>query len=184
MEQEKDIIKEQQQKAEELLTIQYIDNENGTFARTPGGFVSLVFNGKEYKRVAFHRSFPFTEPDLFISVRDTDPEASSTANEIGMIRDIKTLQKEIRLMLEEQMNHRYFVPVITGITEIKEEYGYSYWQVRTDRGECRFTVPLGGNIIRISESRIMITDIDGNRFEIPDINKLTTKEQKKLDLYI
>jgi len=184
MEEEKDIIKEQQQKAEDMLTVHYIDDENGVFTRTPGGFVSLQFNDKEYKRIAFHRSFPFTAPDLFISIRDTDPNASATANEIGMIRDMNTLRKETKVLLEEQMNHRYFAPIIQSIQDIKEEYGYAYWQVKTDRGECRFTVPLGSNIIHITESRLMITDIDGNRFEIPDINKLTPKELKKLDLYI
>jgi len=33
-------------------------------------------------------------------------------------------------------------------------------------------------------SRIVINDLDGNRFEVPDIMKLTVAERKKLDLFI
>ncbi len=55
----------------------------------------------------------------------------------------------------------------------------------TDRGECRFTINMGGNaVVRLTDSRLLITDLDENRFEIPDVFKLSQKEQRKLDLFL
>lgn len=177
-EKEKDILKEQEKLAEQNMELVPLTAENAVFTRTEGGFVAMEFNGASYKRVVFHRSFPFSDPSHFISVRE--PEGK----ELGMILDMAALPKETRELLEEQMNYRYFSPVIQKIVDIKEEYGYSYWQVITDRGAVRFTVPMGGNVLRAGEFRLFITDIDGNRFEVPDYRTFSVKEQKKLDLYI
>ena len=43
----------------------------------------------------------------------------------------------------------------------------------------------GGNaVIHLSDSRLLVTDIDGNRYEIPDFYQLSVVERKKLDLFI
>ena len=88
-------------------------------------------------------------------------------------------------MLEQQLNLHYFTPVIQKIMDIKDEYGYAYLHVMTDRGECGFTINMGGNaVVRLTDSRLLITDLDENRFEIPDVFRLTQKEQRKLDLFL
>ena len=66
-----------------------------------------------------------------------------------------------------------------------ERDGYAYFHVMTDRGECRFTINMGSNaVVRLSDSRLLITDLDENRFEIRDVFALTQKEQRKLDLFL
>ena len=88
-------------------------------------------------------------------------------------------------MLEEQLTLRYFTPIIQKINKIKDEYGFAYWNVVTDHGECNFTIRMGGNsVIHLSETRILIMDIDENRFEIPDVSQLTVAERRKLDLFL
>jgi hypothetical protein len=42
----------------------------------------------------------------------------------------------------------------------------------------------GDSVINLSDTRLLITDLDGNRFEIPDITRLTPAELKKLDLFL
>ena len=42
----------------------------------------------------------------------------------------------------------------------------------------------GNAVVSLSDSRLMITDIDGNRYEIPDFYQLSVLERKKLDLFI
>ena len=39
-------------------------------------------------------------------------------------------------------------------------------------------------VINIGGARYQITDIDGNRYELPDLYALTVMERKKLDLFI
>lgn len=166
----------------DLLQLRFINKENATFQRTEGGFVSLEYEGKRYDRVGVYRTFPFTDPDHYISIREADEKA----REIGVILDVwADLSKEEAQMLKEQMDLRYFTPVIQKIIDIKEEYGYAYFHIITEFGECKFTIQMsGGSVVSLSEERILITDLDGNRYEIPDISKLSAAELKKLDLFI
>ena len=174
-------LKQMEQETEKMLRIRYLTAENAAFARTPGGFVSLTTEGETYPRVQVVRMFPFMEKDRFISIRTID----ENSREIGIVADLAQLDKATAAMLNEQMNLRYFTPIITKIHKIKEEYGFAYWEVLTDHGECRFTVRMGGSdVVYLSETRVLISDIDENRFEIPDVNKLTPVERKKLDLYL
>jgi len=176
------ILDEERRNVDELLSIRYIKKGDATFERTPGGFVSMKLGDDIYPRIALHRTFPFTDPDKYISIREPDAKA----REIGIIENLSDMPEDVQTMLGDQMNMRYFAPIIERIENIKEEYGYAYWNVVTDRGACRFTVSVGGggNVARVSDTHVVILDIDGNRFEIPDIEKLSHRELKKLDLYI
>ncbi len=167
---------------EEMLKLRYITKDNAEFQRTEGGFVSLKIEDEFYKRVQVYRAFPFSDPEAFISIR----EANEKAKEIGIIRNLKTdVSKETAGILYEQMRLRYFTPVIQKIISIRDEYGFAYFDVVTDHGACRFTIHMGGgSVVNLSDTRLMITDLDGNRFEIPDYTLLTQSELKKLDLFL
>ena len=166
---------------EEMTQLRYLDKNNAVFQRTAGGFVSLETDDKKWDRVQIVRLFPFTDPDRFISIRTIEERSK----EIGVIKDLKDVSAETRTMLLEQLNLRYFTPLIQKILDIKDEYGYAYFHVMTDRGECRFTINMGSNaVVRLTDSRLLITDLDENRFEIADVYKLSQKEQRKLDLFL
>ncbi len=174
-------IEQMEEEVEEMTSLRYLTKDNATFARTEGGFVSLVFDGKTWDRVQVIRLFPFTEPNKFISIRTVEERSK----EIGVIEDMKQVSKDTRKMLEEQLNLHYFTPIIEKIVDIKDEYGFAYFHVMTDRGECRFTINMGSNaVVRLTDSRLIITDLDENRFEIPDVFQLSQKEQRKLDLFL
>ena len=174
-------IDQMEREVEEMTALRYLTKENAVFARTEGGFISLEFDGKKWERVQVIRLFPFTEPDQFISIRTVEERSK----EIGVIEDMKKVSKETRKMLEEQLKLHYFTPVIQKVLDIKDEYGYAYFHVMTDRGECRFTINMGGNaVVRLTDTRLLLTDLDENQFEIPDVLQLSQKEQRKLDLFL
>lgn len=169
------------QESEELLEMRLLTKDNAVFARNGGGFVSLKTGGKEYARVGIYLTFPLTCPEEYISVREADEKA----REIGMIEKLSQLEKEQQEMIREQIRLRYFMPSITKVLDVKEEYGYAYWNVVTTFGACRFTTQMSGDaVIHLSDSRLLVTDIDGNRYEIPDFYQLSVMERKKLDLFI
>ncbi len=158
-----------------------LTSENAEFRRTEGGFIALKFGEKEYDRVGVYLTFPLTNPEEFISIRETDEKAK----EIGIIQNLKDMKKDVQEMIREQIRLRYFLPVIRKVMDVKDEYGYAYWHVMTDFGVCRFTTHMGGDaVINIGGARYQITDIDGNRYELPDLYALTVMERKKLDLFI
>ena len=167
--------------SEELLEMRFLTRENARFDRTSGGFVSLKFGEKEYSRVGVYLTFPLTEPEEYISIREADEKAK----EIGIIEKLSQLDKDQQEMIREQIKLRYFMPTITKVLDIKDEYGYAYWNVTTGFGACRFTTRMSGDaVITLGESRLLVTDIDGNRYEIPDFYQLSVTERKKLDLFI
>lgn len=181
-------LEQMEAETEAMLRLRFLTDENAKFSRTPGGFVSLEIpdgeDGKpeKYDRIRVVRSFPFTSPNTYISIRTTEEKS----REIGIIKDIaKDVSKETRKMLEEQMNLRYFTPIITKINDIKEEYGHAYWDVDTNEGPCRFVIYMNSSsVVSLSDVRLMVTDLDGNRFEIPDYTRLSAGELKKLDLFL
>ena len=167
--------------SEELLEMRFLTKENAKFSRTEGGFVSLKFGEKEYARVGVYLTFPLTEPEEYISIREADEKAK----EIGIIEKLSRLDKDQQEMIREQIKLRYFMPTITKVLDIKDEYGYAYWNVTTSFGACRFTTRMSGDaVVSLGESRMLVTDIDGNRYEIPDFYQLSVAERKKLDLFI
>ena len=167
--------------SEEVLQMRFLNSENAVFTRTGGGFLALKTGEKEYERVGVYLTFPLTNPDEFISIREADEKAK----EIGIIQSINDLGKDEQEMIREQVRLRYFMPVIRKVMEVKDEYGYAYWHVMTDYGSCRFTTHMGGDaVVNLGGARYQITDIDGNRYEIPDLYGLTVMERKKLDLFI
>ena len=167
--------------SEEVLNMRLLTAENAVFARTEGGFLSLKFEEKTYDRVGVYLTFPLTNPGEYISIREADEKAK----EIGMIQSLKDMPKEVQDMIQEQVRLRYFMPVIRKVMEVKDEYGYAYWHVQTDFGSCRFTTNMGGDaVVALGEARYQITDIDGHRYELPDLYALSVAERKRLDLFI
>ena len=167
--------------SEELLEMRLLTGENAEFTRTAGGFIALKTGDKEYSRVGVYLTFPLTNPEEFISIREADEKAK----EIGLIESLSKFPQAQQEMLREQIKLRYFMPVITKVLDVKDEYGYAYWNVMTTFGACRFTTQMSGDVvIHLSDSRLLVTDIDGNRYEIPDFYQLGALERKKLDLFI
>ena len=152
-----------------------------TYFESSGGFLGAHSGEEEYTRVRAVRLFPFSDPDKYISIR----VGSETGEELAVIRDLTELAADQRELIEHDLELNYFMPVINKIISIKDEYGYAYFHVMTDKGEVKFTINMGGtNVSKLSETRLLITDINENRFEIRDVRELTPAEQRKLDLFL
>lgn len=178
---EKDILKEEREEVEKLLQIKLLTPENALFKATSGGFITLTLEGEDKGMVNLIRTFPFTAANEFLSVRTADDKQT----ELGMIEKLEIFDDDTVKLLGNQLEIRYFMPKILKLLSVKEEYGHAYWQVVTDKGECSFTSPSGSSgAVTRKDNRVIIRDSEQNRYEIPDVTKLTTKELKKLDLYL
>lgn len=159
--------------------ISFLTPENTVFTKTAGNMLSVMVNEEEYPVVYLHCSFPHTNKSIYVSVRTIENK------EIGMIKVLDDFPAEIVRLLEEQIKIRYFAPEIVKVVKIREEFGYSYWETETSAGVCKFTVRSGGaNVKVISETKVLINDVDGNRFIIEDLNKLSDKEYRMVEMCI
>lgn len=178
---EKDILAVENERVEKQLSVNLLTPENAEFYETPGGFAALKHSDKDYGHINIICTFPFTAPEEYLSVR----ELEGKQEEIGIIKSLSEFDPATRSLLKKQLELRYFMPKILRLYSIKEEYGYTYWSVLTDKGKVKFTSASGsaGAVIQ-DGNRVIIKDSDENRFEIEDITALSSKEMKKLDLYL
>ncbi|MBJ6361134.1 DUF1854 domain-containing protein [Paenibacillus sp. GCM10012307] len=157
--------------------IYYLTKDNAEFSKTAGSMLSVTVGDQTHPVVYVHCSFPHTNKRMYLSVRTVENK------EIGMIRSLEDFSEEIAQLLEEQLQIRYFTPEIKRVIAVKEEFGYSYWETETTAGLCRFTVRNGGgNAKLVTPNRLLVTDVDGNRFVIPDMNRLTDKEYRMVEI--
>ena len=113
------------------------------------------------------RAFPLSEPRRFLSVRD------GGGKELGMLADLAALNAEDRALVESELERRYLVPVIKRVASVKERFGTVEWEMETDRGRCTFTTRnLRENVITPAPGRVILSDVDGNRYDVPNMDQL------------
>ena len=166
--------------ADNASEVRMLNPETLRFSVTDGGFLALAVTGGEgtahYARINAYRAFPLSAADQYVSLRDAD------GKEIGILESLADLRPEQAALLREELERRYFTPVIKRVRSLKEEFGYSYWLVDTDAGQRRFTVQSGkNNVTVVGESRLLIVDVDGNRFFVDDYHRLDRNMLRTLE---
>ena len=136
---------------------------------TFGEMVVEMPDGSTYTGVVPVRTFPLSQPNRYISLHDSEHE------EIGLIEDLRQLNKADRAVLREELQKCYFMPRITRILSLEGQFGITQWEVETDRGPVSFALRSRYDIVSLDGGRVLIKDVDGNRYEIPDYRKLDPK---------
>lgn len=152
--------------------------DNSQFIETAGQLLSARVQDMEYPAVYLHCSFPHTSAEEYISVRTIENV------EIGIIRSLSDFSEPTKELLRKHIRLRYFAPSVQRIIEIKEEFGYSFWSVETSAGLCKFTVGRGTNVRFVTRKKVLIVDVDGNRFQIEDVDELSDKEYRMLERFL
>jgi hypothetical protein len=118
------------------------------------------------------RIFPISDPDRQLSLRD------AKGNEIGILSDPARLPTAARRLVEEAVDRRYFLPVITRIVSARDRFGTTRWKIETDHGPKSFiTRNLREEVLAPVPGRYLLKDIDGNRYDVPDVSCLDAASQ-------
>jgi hypothetical protein len=134
-----------------------------------------IEDDRSYLRVTVVRAFPLSDPAHYLSVRD------GQGKEVGLIADPQALAAADRALVERELERRYLVPAVTRIVSARERFGTVEWTMETDRGVCRFTTRnLRENVQRPAPGRIILNDVDGNRYDIRDVDGLSRASQDLL----
>ncbi len=165
----------------EIADIRLLTPENSEIL-LEGDFPVLILleNGLRTRvgTVEVKRAFPFEKPEEFIVLADED------GKDQGFIRSLSQRRESEKDILRKELARRYFMPLIRRILKITDRFGFSYWKVETDGGIIEFSVRDTYKSIIRPDERMIITDADGNRFQIPDVNALDKRSRKKIDLYL
>jgi hypothetical protein len=118
---------------------------------------------------------PLSNPDQYWALRDGNDK------EIGVLRDLSGLDDQSREILEEEVRRRYFLPKVLTVQKVKDEFGVIVWDVITDAGPKQYTIRnLRDSSAALTSKRVIMTDVDGNRFEFPDIETVSAAAQDVL----
>ncbi len=151
-----------------------------SLVKEPYGVLKLTLNDGEstttYEDVRVRLAFPLSQSDQTISFQLQD------GTEVGTLKDLQSLDQISASALKAELDRAYFIPRITSVQEIREEYGVTRWNVQTDRGPRTFEVQSRHDIRPAGHGRYIIRDIDGNRYEIRSLAELDAKSNAWLDL--
>ena len=151
------------------------------FQLTRNSFGRLVFTGatgEVHDGVVPVHAFPIAAPAEGIALVTAD------GHELAWIDCLTDLPDESRLLLEEELASREFMPEIRSIRRVSSFATPSAWQVETDRGPTTFILKGEDDIRRLAASTLLIADSNGIHFLIRDLNTLDQSSRKLLDRFL
>lgn len=149
-----------------------------------GQLRATLADGTELDEVLVYRTRPISDPDRYISIRVG--ATATEQREIGLIRTLAALLPDQRRLLKEALDRRYFIHIISQIHALTEEFGYLYWDCETDKGRRQFPTARWdqSKCVHAGNGCHIITDVDGNRYQIADIEKLDAESRARFRRYI
>ncbi|MCC6445482.1 MAG: DUF1854 domain-containing protein [Armatimonadetes bacterium] len=133
-------------------------------------------SGEEWQEASVVRLFPLTEPEDWLAVVGKDNK------EIGVIERLSDWPPESAAMVREALRRRYRVPQIRRVLSCRERFDLAEWAVETDRGAATFlTRHLRDHIQEPYPGRYTLTDVEGNRYDIPSLPSLDPESRRLLE---
>ena len=159
---------------------EHVDPKNIRLFREPPWRLRMTIEGdRSYLRLKVVRAAPLSDPSRYICFLAPKDEVICTVEETG------DLDAESRLIIQEELDGRYMISMVEEIHSVRSDFGVSYWDVETDRGRREFVMQnLSENVHWLSEVRLLLIDVDGNRFEISDLDTLDKKSTALIDLVL
>lgn len=169
----------------EAANIRYLTSEDIKFYETEGGLLGALLDGEDVGRCDILRLFPLHEKERFLSVRRQAQSHRDRSTELGIIEVLDSFSEKEKALIQHELDKRYFVPEIIKVKNAKEEFGHTYWEVETNAGERSFTTfDMSSSLVRIDANSVMLIDVDGSRYLIPDLKKADDKAMKMLDIWL
>ena len=167
----------------QAVDIGWLELDKAEFYEGAGGFTGLRYKDAEYKRIQLRRSMPDRYPSEYISVADHEN------NEIGMLRALTDLKDDQLRVVSDELDRRYYCPEILEVKSVRDKLGYVYMEMEVFAGgekheRSAAINDVNKNIRMIGSNRLIIFDVDGNRFIVNALDKLDRKSLRRLEPYM
>ncbi len=129
------------------------------------------------KNVKIARCFPWSVQEGYISIRNKD------GKEIVLLNGLDGVEPKTREIIEQELRDKVFVPKIQRVTKHTAEFDVIYITAETDRGEVTFQIRSRDDVRLLSARRAILQDVDGNVYEVADIEALDHVSRKHLEQY-
>ncbi len=165
--------------------LNYIKQNDAHFYENESGLLMLKYKGEDKGRVSVRRIFPLKHHEEYLSVACENYQRSDKNDEIGIIKSLEEFTDEQKAIIRKELERRYFLPEITKVNNVTDEFGHTTWNAQTTAGPTEFTVEdMASNLIRLSENSVILIDVYGNRYLFGDIKKLGDKTMQTLEIWV
>ncbi len=156
--------------------------------RAENGVLRLEHEGKTTKLAPPKRALPLSSPDEWIMLSSTEGE------EIGMIRRVSQLDSSSREALEVALEEAYRITTILRVLDVEREPlgGQITWRVVVESSESEdsqsgreTTFRLAGaeDVQTARYPHIYFSDVDGQRWQIPDCEAMDLASRRASERY-
>ncbi len=129
-------------------------------------------------------AFPKSDLNSYVQFYQIKPDGNR-GESIGVIRDIRALSQESRQIIERILRQEHMIARIVRILEIRDRQWIVEVDIQTDRGRRTIMIDNIYKQITVGESdRITVSDMFGNRYDIPDVRQLDAESRKYLSSYM
>jgi hypothetical protein len=110
--------------------------------------------------------------------------------EIGILRAVDDLSPQQQQLVVTELDNRYYAPTILEVLSVKDQLGYVYIEMRvknkkgTEYKKSAAVKDINRNIRMLTPTALVIFDVDGNRYIVPEIDALDKNSIKRLDPYL
>lgn len=147
--------------------------------RNEAGRVIVTVNGRSHRIGQVAGAFPLSNPGRMVLLRDEEGE------EIGILDDAAALDPASRNIVAEELERSYFMPAIQDVLALRLDLGVETWEVETDKGRRAFMVRNPRvNVRHVGRRRLVIRDVDGNRYEVRDWTRFSPRARRLLEAHL
>ena len=144
-----------------------------------GRLVLTEPDGTAHEGVTPVRAFPIAAPAEGLSLIGPD------GHELVWVDRLDQLAPQARILIEEELAVREFVPTVTAIVAVSSFSTPSTWSVETDKGPAQFVLKAEEDIRRLGgRTRLLIAAGDGMQFRIPDTTVLDRPSRRLLERFL
>lgn len=143
-----------------------------------GKLIMTTASGEQFEGVVPVRAFPISDPQHGIAL------ISAEGRELAWIDDAAQLPEALRLLLQNALAEREFMPEIQRIRSVSSFATPSVWRVQTERGETSLTLKSEEDIRRLAGAALLIADRYGIHYLIKDHTALDAPSRRLLGRFL
>lgn len=159
------------------IMAQELEQNRPTIRRDDAGRLT-VLHENDWVYVRMRPCFPWSQVDRYLSLRDDDNR------EMAFIETLEGLDPESRAAVSAAIEEAQFAFEIVRIEDIDRDFELRIWKVETKQGRRIFTTKLEDWPRHMADGSIVIEDLAGDLYVVPDKDKLDRNSQKLLWAYV
>lgn len=142
------------------------------FALDDQGQLLVVGAQADPLRVALRPCFPWSDPERYLSLRDTENE------EVAFVEDPSTLDGGSRVALEKALEIARLTIDITAITGVSEHFQIVLFEVDTNRGPRKFQIKYDDFPHKMPDGSVVFKDLAGDLYRVAEPDALDERSAK------